>query len=74
MITQPTTLILGAGASADYQYPTGSRLKKEILLLLRGNPKKSMLLRNYGNQHKIKEFCDEFEISELSILLSCSIS
>lgn len=33
MITKPTTLILGAGASHDYGYPLGKGLKNDILRL-----------------------------------------
>lgn len=33
MITKPTTLILGAGASYDYGYPLGKGLKEDILRL-----------------------------------------
>ena len=33
MITRPTTLILGAGASQPYGFPTGGQLRNQILLL-----------------------------------------
>jgi len=36
MITQPTTLLLGAGASAHLGYPLGSGLRAEILQLITG--------------------------------------
>lgn len=38
MITQPTVLVLGAGASADYGYPTGQELKNQVIELLDSLP------------------------------------
>ena len=35
MIRQPTTLILGAGSSVPYGYPTGTQLVEQIILLAR---------------------------------------
>ena len=37
MITRPTTLILGAGASQPFGFPTGSELRARILGLTRLN-------------------------------------
>jgi hypothetical protein len=38
VITQPTVLVLGAGASADYGYPTGQELKNQVIELLDSLP------------------------------------
>jgi hypothetical protein len=38
MITKPTTLILGAGASAPFGFPTGNELKEKVLSLASDDP------------------------------------
>jgi hypothetical protein len=38
MITKPTTLILGAGASAPFGFPTGNELKEKVLSLVADDP------------------------------------
>jgi hypothetical protein len=38
MITKPTTLILGAGASAPFGFPTGNELKEKVLSLAADDP------------------------------------
>lgn len=35
MITRPTVFILGAGASADYGFPTGEKLQTKIYPFLK---------------------------------------
>ena len=38
MITKPTVLILGAGASVDYDFPPGRKLLLDICRALYRNP------------------------------------
>jgi hypothetical protein len=38
MINKPTTLILGAGASAPFGFPTGNELKEKVLSLADDDP------------------------------------
>lgn len=48
MITRPTTLILGAGASAPFGFPTGDKLTQQVLNLTKLNDSSG---RPYGMQH-----------------------
>lgn len=68
MIETPTVLILGAGASAPYGYPIGSKLKSQIISSL-----KEMLDNDDGWVHELKfdndlvaEFNARFAISPRS--------
>ena len=65
MITRPTTLILGAGASQPFGFPTGSELRARILGLTRLNDTDSKnLLSIFGfNQDQVMFFCDSFRKS-----------
>ncbi|MGD1089626.1 MAG: hypothetical protein ABR955_13025 [Verrucomicrobiota bacterium] len=38
MITKPTTLILGAGASKPFGFPTGNEIKERVLSLNNSDP------------------------------------
>ncbi len=48
MIETPTVLVLGAGASYDYDFPLGQQLKKKIQGSLSSNTSIRNLLRDVG--------------------------
>jgi hypothetical protein len=58
MITTPTVLILGAGASMHLGYPSGIQLKTEILEILNNNylPENVLIRKLEPHDSKIKEF------------------
>ena len=58
-----TTLILGAGASYSYGFPTGLELRKKILAL-EGQLELFELFASYGVRH-IREFLQQFKLSQL---------
>ena len=66
MITKPTVLILGAGASAPYGFPVGSRLRELILSRITDR----VTLAHIGKLHNprnVSNFLDSFKRSLLSI-------
>ncbi len=64
MITIPTTLVLGAGASAPYGYPTGPELLQEILNTTL-DPVNLFFLSTYGiDQSEAEEFISSLDKSE----------
>lgn len=68
MITKPTRIILGAGASASYGYPSGNNLLKTIDQSL-GNPNEywTPLLKECGiNTDHIEKFKSELYLSQAS--------
>lgn len=73
MIEEPTTLVLGAGASVAYGFPTGFELKKQICSLLsketynhNNPPEQIRKLTKMGFQtEKIFSFCDYFAKSPI---------
>jgi hypothetical protein len=52
MITEPTVLILGAGASAEYGFPTGRKLLLDICESLDGKKLKTFLLEKMNFSEK----------------------
>lgn len=60
MITIPTTLVLGAGASRPYGFPTGRELRIELC-----DPGTLIGLRDTYSEHDIKVFCDTFRRSQM---------
>lgn len=71
MITKQTTLILGAGASKPYHFPTGQELRNKIInnTLGRTNDGWESEFDNYSdiNIEDVRKFGCEFEQSPLSI-------
>lgn len=69
MITRPTLLILGAGASINYGFPSGLQLKAEICLQI--NNKGDIyedLLRNTDEKEHVQDFYNNLLLSsEMSI-------
>ena len=61
MITTPTVLILGAGASAPYGYPTGTKLRRHIMEALRpGNGRTQQIARILKtSEDRVVEFGEE---------------
>jgi hypothetical protein len=63
MITRPTVLVLGAGASVDYNFPKGS----ELLLKICKEGRRVGVMRDYLVQHmkldpvRIEKFADVLE-------------
>jgi hypothetical protein len=63
-ISRPTALILGAGASKDYGYPTGRELSQEIIVKAqRGREIWSVLERLNHEPAKISDFLHQFSRS-----------
>jgi hypothetical protein len=61
MITTPTVLVLGAGASHPYGFPTGERLKREICGTFSGpDTPAALLLCPQTGHHKFFEFREAF--------------
>lgn len=60
MITIPTTLVLGAGASKPYGFPTGRELRAELCSpgMLKGLEKKF-------SKEDVRAFCDAFQKSQM---------
>jgi hypothetical protein len=60
MISKPTVLILGAGASVDYKFPTGRELLHKIWMGAReGSPLYKFLIKETENgQKEVKRFAD----------------
>ncbi len=59
MITNDTVLILGAGASIPFGFPTGRELLKKVCLILRGGNGEFDILKNHGyDEDYIREFGD----------------
>lgn len=59
MIVKPTVFILGAGASMPYHFPSGAKLKKEVLLRLRSDIEPNFVetLKDLGHsESEILEF------------------
>ncbi len=54
MITKPTVLVLGAGASNPYGYPTGKNLKKTIIedLVRNGSKMRDLLINHQAKSEK----------------------
>lgn len=67
MIKIPTVLVLGAGASTDYGYPTGPELRDTILdgLASSGTPMHERLKSQGYDDSRIKVFRKEFADSQL---------
>ncbi len=64
MISRKTVLILGAGASAPYSYPTGVSLKNEILNNCQNPQSRDQILAVLGCTYEfVDEFCDAFRLS-----------
>jgi hypothetical protein len=59
MIEAKTLLIVGAGASVPYGYPTGYDLKKELF-----DPRNLVNLQNKIHERGIELFCQHFEESQ----------
>jgi len=59
-IETKTLLIVGAGTSVPYGYPTGLTLREELC-----NPHKLVNLQNEVNSARLKLFCRYFEASQL---------
>lgn len=60
MITVPTTLVLGAGASKPYGFPTGRELRAELC-----SPSKLQGLNDKFSDKDIQVFCDAFQKSQM---------
>lgn len=60
MIESKILLIVGAGASVPYGYPTGYNLRVELC-----DPNNLIGLRSYIDEIGIKLFCEHFEKSQL---------
>jgi hypothetical protein len=56
MINKPTTLILGAGASADYGFPVGKKLIEDIISFYSSNPYYKKLIALFLALNNINEF------------------
>jgi len=63
MIKERTLLILGAGASCPYGYPSGAKLRKELYDHLKLTS--SLNAHMDTNREAIKQFCTAFKYSEL---------
>jgi hypothetical protein len=59
MIEAKTLLIVGAGASVPYGYPTGNVLKEELF-----DPRNLVNLQNKIRDRGIELFCQHFEESQ----------
>lgn len=60
MITVPTTLVLGAGASKPYDFPTGKALREELC-----DPGKLNGLPEKYSEQDISAFCEAFKRSQM---------
>ena len=63
MITHPTVLVLGAGASAPYGFPTGAELRSQIIGELAcpvASPLGKTLMGAGFREQQIQSFADEF--------------
>jgi len=57
MITEPTVFILGAGASAPYGFPVGSKLRKDILTIpIDHNIDRAKLSRSHPSYSKVWDY------------------
>jgi hypothetical protein len=64
MIRRPTVLILGAGASTEYEFPVGRSLLLQIVHELRGPSPFQFVMKACGfNDELIKQFCRELSDS-----------
>jgi len=64
MIRKPTVLVLGAGASAEYGFPTGRSLLLHIVRELRGSSRLHLDMTECGfSDHLIKQFSSELSAS-----------
>jgi hypothetical protein len=64
MIRRPTVLILGAGASAEYEFPVGRSLLLQIVHELRGPSPFQFVMKACGfSDELIKQFCRELSDS-----------
>jgi len=64
MITKKTVLIIGAGASKPYGYPTGLELKNSILTYLESAKAREQLLHIFGFEDIfVTEFLEAFRLS-----------
>jgi hypothetical protein len=64
MIRRPTVLILGAGASAEYEFPVGRSLLLQIVHELRGPSQLQFVMKACGSSDElIKQFCRELSDS-----------
>ena len=64
MIRKPTVLILGAGASAEYAFPTGRSLLLHIVHQLRLSSRLHLDMNKCGfSDDLIKQFCSELNAS-----------
>ena len=64
MIRKPTVLIFGAGASAEYEFPTGRSLLLNIVRELRGSSRLHLDMSSCGfSPDLIKQFCSELSAS-----------
>lgn len=64
MITKKTVLIIGAGASKPYGYPTGLELKYAILTYLESAESREQLLNIFGFENIfVAEFLEAFRLS-----------
>ncbi|MBS3964849.1 MAG: hypothetical protein KGZ80_10220 [Methylomonas sp.] len=59
MITTNTLLIVGAGASVPYGYPTGVQLRNELC-----NPANLQGLTDFVDKSLIEKFCEEFSSAQ----------
>lgn len=62
MFETPTTLILGAGASAPYGYPVGSKLKEAIINTMEDSASAQGTYSNY-TQKELLKFANELKLS-----------
>ena len=66
MITIPTTLILGAGASAALNYPVGEELRERILTIIqKNNGLYTDALKAGFSEDSITTFAEDFDSSAL---------
>lgn len=67
MITVPTALVLGAGASKPYGLPTGVELRQEICHQMRPDSKAVEAIRRLGHEDdEIEYFRDQFHRSRVA--------
>lgn len=68
MVKRPTVLILGAGASVDYDFPTGPELVQRIIPGLRdgGRLAPAILASDTGNSSQVTAFREDLIDSQRS--------
>ena len=69
MIPEPTVLILGAGASMNYGFPSGLQLKAKICKAIQEQEEIFEDLAEATNEKHVQDFYDYFPLSSSSPII-----